>query len=117
MLLRLASLAVTHTFTLLRLLPMSERDKDIEILTLRHQLLVPRRQVGKPAGSGACRPFVFGEPAQARVQRVEDVEAHGVGLVVLDLPVELEQQEGLLPIRVHVEAYDLVRAALDTANT
>jgi hypothetical protein len=39
-LLRLAYLAVTNTFTLLRLLPMSERDKDIEILALRHQLLV-----------------------------------------------------------------------------
>jgi hypothetical protein len=39
-LLRLAYLAVTNTFTLLRLLPRSERDKDIEILVLRHQLLV-----------------------------------------------------------------------------
>ncbi|MDH6120197.1 hypothetical protein [Kitasatospora sp. GAS204B] len=44
MLLRLAYLAVTNTFTLLRLLPMSERDKDIEILALRHQLLVLQRQ-------------------------------------------------------------------------
>jgi putative transposase len=48
-LLRLAYLAVTNTFTLLRLLPTSERDKDIEILALRHQLLVLQRQVGKPA--------------------------------------------------------------------
>jgi len=37
MLLRLAYLAVTNTFALLRLLPMSERDKDIEILALRHR--------------------------------------------------------------------------------
>ena len=49
MLLRLAYLAVTNTFTLLRLLPMSERDKDIEILALRHQLLILQRQAGKPA--------------------------------------------------------------------
>jgi putative transposase len=33
---------VTNTFALLRLLPMSDRDKDIEILALRHQLLVQR---------------------------------------------------------------------------
>jgi putative transposase len=46
--LRLAYLAVTNTFTLLRRLPMSDREKDIEILALRHQLLVLQRQVGKP---------------------------------------------------------------------
>jgi Family of unknown function (DUF6444) len=34
-----------HVFALLRLLPMSSRDKDAEILTLRHQLLVLRRQL------------------------------------------------------------------------
>ena len=49
MLLRPAYLAATNTMTLLRLLPMSDRDKDIEILALRHQLLVLQRQVGKPA--------------------------------------------------------------------
>ncbi|MGY4983692.1 hypothetical protein ACWCYL_42345 [Streptomyces sp. 900105755] len=41
MLLRLASLAATNTFVSpLRLPPMSDRDKDIEILALRRQLLV-----------------------------------------------------------------------------
>jgi len=48
-LLRLAYLAATNTLALLRLLPMSDREKDIEILALRHQLLVLQRQVGKPA--------------------------------------------------------------------
>lgn len=48
MLPRLAYLAVINTFTLLRLLPRSERDKDIENRALRHQLLVLQRQVGKP---------------------------------------------------------------------
>ncbi|MFE7246146.1 hypothetical protein ACFU9C_50875, partial [Streptomyces sp. NPDC057580] len=47
-LLRLAYLAATKTLSLLRLPPMSDRDKDIEILALRHQLLVLQRQVGKP---------------------------------------------------------------------
>ena len=55
MLLRLAYLAVTNTFALVRLLPMSDRDKDIEILALRHQLLVLQRQVGKPAFTGTDR--------------------------------------------------------------
>ncbi|MGW6137344.1 integrase core domain-containing protein [Streptomyces sp. NPDC055140] len=58
MLLRLAYLAVTNTFALLRLLPMSDRDKDIEILTLRHQLLVLQRQVGKPAFTDTDRALL-----------------------------------------------------------
>jgi hypothetical protein len=47
-LLRLAYLAVTNTFSLMRLLPGSDRDKEIEILVLRHQLTVLQRQVDKP---------------------------------------------------------------------
>ncbi|WNE95451.1 hypothetical protein PS467_08860 [Streptomyces luomodiensis] len=46
MLLRLAYLGVTNTFALLRLLPMSDRDKDAEILALRHQITVLERQLG-----------------------------------------------------------------------
>ncbi|MDF3292681.1 hypothetical protein [Streptomyces silvisoli] len=38
MLLRLAHVTMTNAFAALRLLPMSDRDKDIEILALRHQL-------------------------------------------------------------------------------
>jgi putative transposase len=45
-LLRLAYLGVTNAFALLRLPPMSERDKDVEILALRHQLTVLERQLG-----------------------------------------------------------------------
>jgi hypothetical protein len=45
-LLRLAYLGLTNTFTLLRLLPRSNRDKDIEILALRHQIAVLQRQLG-----------------------------------------------------------------------
>ena len=45
MLLRLAYLGVTNAFALVRLLPMSDRDKG-EILTLRHQLTVLERQLG-----------------------------------------------------------------------
>ncbi|WP_443044159.1 hypothetical protein OHA88_02815 [Streptomyces sp. NBC_00353] len=48
MLLRLTYLAVTNTCALLRLLPMSDRDKDIEILALRHQLLVLHASSASP---------------------------------------------------------------------
>jgi hypothetical protein len=60
MLLRLAYLAATTAVTLLRLLPMSDRDKDLEILVLRHQLLVLQRQVGKPAFTDTGRLILAG---------------------------------------------------------
>ena len=47
MLLRLAYLGVTNTFALLRLLAASDRDKEVEILVLRHQIAVLQRQLGK----------------------------------------------------------------------
>src|SRR6266508_1124420 len=49
MLLRLAYLGITNAFALLRLLPGGDHDKDIEILSLRHQLAVLQRQLdGQP---------------------------------------------------------------------
>lgn len=45
MLFRLAYLGVTNMFALLRLLPVSDRDKDAEILALRHQLAVLQRHL------------------------------------------------------------------------
>jgi putative transposase len=53
-LLRLAYLGVANMFALLRLLPMSNRDKDAGILALRHQLSVLQRQLGP--GQGAVHP-------------------------------------------------------------
>ena len=46
MLLRFAYLNVTNVFTLLRLLPVSDRDKNVEILVLRYQITVLQRQLG-----------------------------------------------------------------------
>jgi hypothetical protein len=54
-LLRLPYLALTSVFTVIRLLPMSDTDKDIEILTLRHQLAILQRQTGKPRLTRADR--------------------------------------------------------------
>jgi len=45
-LVRLAYLAVSNAFAALRLLPMSDREREIEILTLRHQISVLQRQLG-----------------------------------------------------------------------
>lgn len=47
MLLRLAYLGMTNAFAMLRLLPTSDRDKDVEILALRHQITLLERQLGK----------------------------------------------------------------------
>jgi hypothetical protein len=52
-LLRLAYLAVMNTFAVLRLLPANDRDKDVEVLALRHRIAVLGRQLG---GKGSVRP-------------------------------------------------------------
>jgi putative transposase len=59
-LLRLAYLGVTNAFAMLRLLPMSDRDKDVEILALRHQITVLERQLGnqRPRFHSSDRAFL-----------------------------------------------------------
>lgn len=46
MLVRFAYLAVSHALAALRLLRMTDREKEVEILALRHQLTVLHRQLG-----------------------------------------------------------------------
>ena len=60
MLLRLVYLSVTNVFALLRLLPVSERDKDVEILALRRQITVLERQLGptRPRFTPSDRAFL-----------------------------------------------------------
>ena len=60
MLLRLVYLRVTNVFGLLRLLPVSDRDKNAEILVLRHQITVLGRQLGttRPWFSSSDRAFL-----------------------------------------------------------
>jgi len=59
-LLRLIYLSVTGMFGLLRLLPISDRDKDVEIVVLRHQIAILQRQLGttKPRFSPGDRAFL-----------------------------------------------------------
>jgi putative transposase len=54
-LLRLPYLTLSSVFTLMRLLPMSDTDKDIEILILRHQLTILQRQTSRPRLAPADR--------------------------------------------------------------
>ena len=60
MLLRLTYLAATNAFAFLRLLPMRDRDKDIEVLALRHQLMVLQRHVGRAAFTETDRAILAG---------------------------------------------------------
>jgi len=57
-LLRLSYLAVSSVFTVMRLLPMSDTAKDIEILALRHQLAILQRQINTPRLTGTDRVFL-----------------------------------------------------------
>jgi hypothetical protein len=57
-LLRLPYLAVSSVFAFIRLLPMSDVEKNIEILTLRHQLAVLQRQRDRPRVTSADRAFL-----------------------------------------------------------
>jgi hypothetical protein len=51
-------LGVTNAFAMLRLLPLSNRDKDVEILALRHQITVLERQLAKErVRFGALHPL------------------------------------------------------------
>ena len=60
MLLRLAYLMVTSVFAAMRLLAVSERDKDAEILAMRHQIAVLQRQLGttRPRFTPGDRAFL-----------------------------------------------------------
>jgi putative transposase len=57
-LLRLSYLALTGMIRFLRLLATSNADKNIEILTLRHQLTVLQRQIDKPRLTPPDRAFL-----------------------------------------------------------
>ncbi|MFI5898390.1 integrase core domain-containing protein [Actinoplanes sp. NPDC051513] len=77
MLLRLAYLGVTNALALLRLLPMSDRDKDAEILALRQHVMVLQRQLhgGRVRFAPADRAFLAAPATPATPNRAEPVAA------------------------------------------
>jgi hypothetical protein len=67
---RLAYLGVTNALARLRLLPMSDRDKDTEILVLRHQIAILERQLdGEKVRFTRGRPGVARRPHRRRHHR------------------------------------------------
>ncbi|MEV8021304.1 hypothetical protein AB0O76_34205 [Streptomyces sp. NPDC086554] len=58
MTLRLTYLALSSALAVMRLLPMSKVDKEIKVLTLRHQLTVLQRQINRPRITTATATFL-----------------------------------------------------------
>ena len=83
-LLRLSYLAVSSVFTMVRLLPVSDTGKDIEILALSHQLTILQRQSGRPRLTGTRRRFLAALlrhlPRAAAAAAVDRVPGHHRGL-------------------------------------
>ena len=75
----MAYLGMTNTFALLRLLPMSDQDKDTEILALRHQITILERQLGdaRTRFSPADRAFLA-----ALLHRLPTTTLHRLRLLV-----------------------------------
>jgi hypothetical protein len=100
-LLRLAYLGVTNAFALLRLLPMGDREKDVEILALRHQLTVLERQLGseRVRFDPADRAFLA-----AVLQRVPGAVLRRVRLLVRpDTVLRWPSRGGALAVRLHAQ--------------
>ena len=139
MLLRLAYLGVTNALAMLRLLPMSDRAKDAEILALRHHITeieadaelhaMVRRQVGV----AALQCLLHGDSGPYGVHRAGKFRQHAVPgcaeypPVMLDdqlgndCPVEPERVKRALLVMCHhpavtgnIGSEDSDKAALDT---
>jgi putative transposase len=76
-LLRLPYLALATAFTLMRLIPMSDVDKNVEILMLRHQLAILQRQTDKPRLTPPDRAFLA-----ALLHRLPRPKLHQLHLIV-----------------------------------
>jgi putative transposase len=72
-LLRLVYLTVTNTFSFIRLLPTSDREKEIGILVLQHQLTILQRQSAKPAFTPADRFLLAGLPHRLPMDKLRQL--------------------------------------------
>ena len=86
MLLRLAYLTVTNAFAMLRLLPMSDRDMETEILAFRHQISVLERQLGgekvrfSPNDRAFLAALLHRLPSQVLCSTAGGASGHGAAL-------------------------------------
>ena len=74
---RLPYLMLTSVFTFIRLLPMSDSDKNVEILALRHQLAILQRQIDRPRLTPPDRAFLA-----ALLHRLPRPTLHQLHLIV-----------------------------------
>lgn len=98
MLRQLAYLTVTNAFAMLRLLPMSDRDKDAEILALRHQITVLEHHLGNHRVQFTPKdraflvallhrlPPALGWESLARASAINESVGHGSGTGMLAAP-------------------------------
>ena len=98
--LRLAYLGVTNAFAMLRLFPVGDRGKDVEILALRHQITLLERQLGtqRPRFDASDRAFLA-----ALLHRLPRDVLHRVRLLVR--PDTVLRWHRNLVARRHAAAY------------
>ena len=95
MLFRFVYLAVSHTFAWLALLTRSDASKELEILVLRHEIAVLRRQVARPKPDWADRGVLA---ALARLLS-RHLRAHRI------------VTPGTLPVAQWLESYSRIRGS------
>jgi hypothetical protein len=104
-LIRFAYLAATHTFAALRPLPMTDREKDVEILAPRHQLTILQRQLGNQRQS-----ILAAIHHASRRVRILGTTAHPthtwVAQAIRNLLIDLDDTGNLTRIRFLIQDRD-----------
>jgi hypothetical protein len=103
-LVRFAYLAVSNAFAMVRLLPVGEREKDVEILVLRSnpRLFDPLRGLLTPGGAAVIRSVLHGEDVEGILRR--EVEVWQDAEIAAEYDQELQEADRQL--REALEAGD-----------